>query len=89
MDDDQLIDEEQGDAMARYELLLDVTLDTLRSDPELRLCEGLRLIEAARTAVGRLAPSAVDNFESTVLPQMKEALMERFGITSLPVEPCN
>ncbi len=81
--------DQQSDPMERCELLLDVTLDTLRSDPELRLCEGIRLIEAARTAVARLAPSALDRIEATILPQMKEVLMERFGITTLPDEPCN
>lgn len=89
MGDDHGSDRDQCDPLARCELLLEVTLDTLRSDPELRLCEGLRLIEAARTAVGRIAPSAAEEFERSILPQMKSALMERFGITTLPNEPFN
>jgi hypothetical protein len=69
----------------RLELMLDVTLQTLRSDPDLKLCEGLRLIEATRTAVSRMAPSSLDVFESHVLPQMRSTLMKRFGVSELPV----
>ena len=61
-------------------LMVDVTLDTLRQDPDLRLCEGLRLIEATRTAVGRMAPAALEVFETRVVPQMREILLERFGV---------
>jgi hypothetical protein len=74
---------------ARCVMMLDVTCHTLRSDPELRLCEGLRLIEATRTAVSRLAPASLDTFESRVLPQMRSILMERFGVTELPHHPVN
>ena len=73
-----------GDWDERCALLLDVTLETLRSDPELRLCEGLRLIDAARTAVARFDPQASDRFESQVVPQMRRVLMERFGVSTLP-----
>jgi hypothetical protein len=70
----------------RCQLMLDVTCHTLRSDPELRLCEGLRLIEATRTAISRLAPEVLDHFDGQILPQLRELLMERFGIdaASLP-----
>ncbi len=44
---------------ARCELMLDVTRNTLEEDPDLRLCEGLRLIEATRRAIARLAPDIV------------------------------
>ena len=64
----------------RCMLMVDVTLDTLRSDPDLRLCEGLRLIEATRVAVARLAPSALAMFESSVVPEMRDILLERFGV---------
>lgn len=74
---------------ARCELMLDVALQTLRSDPDLRLCEGLRLIEATRTAISRLAPSSLDLFERQVLPQMRTTLMERFGLRELPAGPIN
>jgi hypothetical protein len=64
----------------RCALMVGVTLDTLRQDPNLRLCEGLRLIDAARTAVGRMAPAALEEFETRVVPQMREILLDRFGV---------
>jgi hypothetical protein len=69
--------------------MLDVTWQTLRSDPELKLCEGIRLIEATRVAITRLAPAAAENFEREIEPQMRAALMERFGVTDLPAHPVN
>ena len=80
---------DDGSFDARCELMLDVAFQTLRSDPELKLCEGLRLIEATRTAVSRLAPAAADHFERDVLPQMRSALMERFGLNEWPANPIN
>jgi hypothetical protein len=74
---------------ARCGLILEVTLQTLRSDPELRLCEGLRLIDAAHTAVSRLAPASVDAFENEVGPRMRAVLMERFGVSELPTGCAN
>ncbi len=74
---------------ARCVLMLDVTCQTLRSDPDLRLCEGLRLIEATRTAISRLAPTSLEAFESQVLPQMRTILLERFGVIELPPHPLN
>lgn len=65
---------------AQCTLMLDVTLETLRSDPDLRLCEGLRLIDATRTAVERKAPGLVGHFDRHVLPVMREVLMHRFGV---------
>lgn len=74
---------------ARCELMLDVTRRTLEEDPDLRLCEGLRLIEATRKAVGRLAPDAVEAFENEELPGLHNILMERFGLSELPPGPVN
>lgn len=74
---------------ARCELILDVTFQTLRSDSELKLCEGLRLIDAARTALSRLAPGSVDLFEREVRPRMRTVLMERFGVSELPIGCAN
>ena len=74
---------------ARCVLMLDVTCQTLRSDPELRLCEGLRLIEATRTAISRLAPASLEAFESRVLPQMRGILMSRFGVSEHPTGSVN
>jgi hypothetical protein len=74
---------------ARCKLMLDVAWQTLRSDPDLKLCEGLRLIEATRTAISRLAPASVDFFEREVMPQMRSSLMERFGLSELPAGNVN
>jgi hypothetical protein len=74
---------------ARCALMFDVTCQTLRSDPELRLCEGLRLIDATRTAVSRLAPASLEVFDSQVLPLMRSILMDRFGLSELPNLPIN
>ena len=74
---------------ARSELMLDVTCRTLEEDPELKLCEGLRLIEATRTAISRMAPESLDLFESDMLPRMRSILMERFGLSELPSGPVN
>jgi hypothetical protein len=76
-------------ADARCELILDVTRKTLQEDPDLRLCEGLRLIEATRKAVGRLAPEAIEAFENNELPGLRCILMERFGLSELPPGPIN
>jgi hypothetical protein len=75
----------RGALPARYEVMLDVTLQTLRSDPDLRLCEGLRLIEATRTAVARHAPERLDAFEARVVPELRQALFERFGMVDNPL----
>ena len=74
---------------ARCELMLDVTRKTLEEDPELRLCEGLRLIEATHRAVGRLAPDAMEAFENEELPSLRSILMQRFGLSELPSGPVN
>jgi hypothetical protein len=78
-----------ADFDARCVLMLDVTCQTLQSDPDLRLCEGLRLIEATRTAVSRLAPESLELFEQHVLPQMRSMLMERFGVSEPISQPVN
>ena len=74
---------------ARCELMLDVTRKTLEEDPELKLCEGLRLIEATHKAIMRLAPEAVEAFEDEELPGLRNILMERFGLSELPSGPIN
>jgi hypothetical protein len=82
-------DDFRSNADARCELMLDVTRKTLEEDPDLRLCEGLRLIEATHKAVRRLAPEAVEAFENEELPSLRSILMERFGLTELPSGPVN
>jgi hypothetical protein len=74
---------------ARSELMLDVTCRTLEEDPDLKLCEGLRLIEATRKALARMAPESRDLFDSDVLPRLRSILMERFGLAELPPGPVN
>ena len=74
---------------ARCGLMLDVTCQTLQSDPELKLCEGLRLIDATHKAVKRLEPEAAALFEADVLPHLRMILMERFGLSELPPGPVN
>jgi len=74
---------------ARCELMLEVTRRTLECDPDLKLCEGLRLIEATHKAIARLAPGSITHFESEVLPQLRSVLMERFGVSELPAGPLN
>lgn len=73
----------------RCRLMVDVALDTLRDDPDLKLCEGLRLIEATRVAIARFAPSAAEDFDQRVLPQLEQALMDRFGLTAPPTFDVN
>jgi len=70
----------QSDQASRCALMVEVTLETLRDDPELRLCEGLRLIEATRTALGRAAPTELERFDRELLPRMRHILMQRFGV---------
>ena len=74
---------------ARCELMLDVTRRTLESDPDLKLCEGLRLIDATHRAISRLDPDAVPSFEADELPRLRRILMERFGVSELPGGPVN
>ncbi len=83
------IDDFHSPLDARSELMLDVTCRTLEEDPELKLCEGLRLIEATRKAFARMAPESLNLFESDVLPRMRSILMERFGLSEVPPGPVN
>ncbi len=69
---------------SRYDVMLDVAMQTLANDPELKLCEGLRLIEATRKSVARHSPTSLDIFDSRVLPRMRETLMHRFGMVTCP-----
>jgi hypothetical protein len=73
----------------RCALMVDVAFHTLRDDTELKLCEGIRLIEATRTAIGRMAPCSADAFDRHILPQLRQALMDRFGLTEPPVFDVN
>lgn len=68
--------------LERLELLVSVTAGVITSDSSLTFCTGLRLIEAARTAVLRMYPTEQDNFDSSILPRLRSVLNARFGITS-------
>ncbi len=69
---------------ARCELMLDVTRRTLKEDPDLKLCEGLRLIEATQKALLRIDPQSVTALARDILPTLRQILMERFGLAELP-----
>ncbi len=68
----------------RCRLIARVTLQILREDPDLTLCEGLRLVESAREAIERLAPASRDALLLETVPGLRRALLERFGITGDP-----
>ncbi len=68
----------------RCRLIAEVTLEILREDPDLTLCEGIRLVDSAREAIERLAPAARDVFLSETIPALRRALLERFQITVDP-----
>ncbi len=74
---------------ARCELMLDVTRRTLKEDPDLKLCEGLRLIEATHKAFVRMDSASVAALEAEILPDLRRILMERFGLAELPPGPVN
>lgn len=69
----------------RWRLMVEVTCEILESDPELELEQGVRLIEASREAMTRLAPESVDHFERRVVPRMRELLRRRFGVSDAEV----
>ncbi len=69
---------------SRFRMMVEVTIGILRSDDGLRLCEGLRLIDAARQSAARMGPDAVAAFDRHVYPEMRRVLMDRFGIEDLP-----
>lgn len=74
---------------ARCVVMLEVTSRTLAEDPDLKLCEGLRLIEATHRAIARMAPEAAESFAAAELPRLRDILMKRFGLSELPSGPVN
>jgi len=82
-------DEFRSNLDAKCGLMLDVTSRTLEEDPDLKLCEGLRLIEATHRAIARLAPDVVASFEDAELPRLRGILLQRFGLFELPSGPVN
>jgi hypothetical protein len=69
--------------LQRLELMVTITAGVLASDSSLTFCTGLRLIDAARTAVLRLYPAEQDHFDGVILPRLKAILDNRFGLTSV------
>ncbi len=78
-----------GELDARARLMLAVARDAILGDPGLRLCEGLRLIEAMRTAVGRLGPAGPAVFDLHIRPHLRALLLNRFGICADPQHDLN
>lgn len=74
---------------ARSRLMLAVTRDLLLRDPELTLCEGLRLIDAMGTALGRVDSGELDVFEEYIRPHLRSLLLGRFGIAGDPHREIN
>jgi len=64
----------------RYQLMVETIVDIIKSDEELRLCEGLRLLEATRGALARMDATSAQRFDREVLPGIRSCLLERFGI---------
>lgn len=65
---------------SRFRLIVDTAFEIIRHDPELRFCEGLRLIEATRRSIAQLDVAIADRFEQNCAGEMRRVLMERFGI---------
>ncbi|HHQ49424.1 MAG TPA: hypothetical protein ENK19_11150, partial [Acidobacteria bacterium] len=47
----------------RYRLMVETIVDIIESDEGLRLCEGLRLLEATRGALARMDVAAARRFD--------------------------
>ncbi len=77
---DALRDEQRRTRQLR--LLVDITAQVLAEDSGLTLCEGLRLVQAARTAAARLFPDNDSTFDLVIRPRLERILLERFGIAS-------
>lgn len=73
----------------RCRLMVDSIVDIIQSDPELKLCEGLRLLEATRSALARVDTASVERFDLEVLPHIRRLLLERFGIDPMAGTPTN
>ncbi len=73
----------------RCRLMVETVVDIIQSDEELKLCEGLRLLEATRTALARVDAASVQRFDLEVLPDIRRRLLERFGIDPWAGEPAN
>lgn len=78
---------EEDRRIRHMRILVDLTAQVLAEDPGLKLCEALRLVEAARSAVVRLFPGKEETFDLIIRPRLERIIMERFNLSS--VEPVN
>ncbi|MCS7182916.1 MAG: hypothetical protein NZ869_07390 [Thermoanaerobaculum sp.] len=78
---------EEDRKMRHMRILVDLTAQILAQDPSLKLCEALRLVEAARTAVGRMFPGKEETFDLIIRPRLERIILERFQLTT--AEPVN
>lgn len=68
-------------------ILVDLTAQILAQDKDLKLCEALRLVEAAREAVSRLFPGKEETFDLIIRPRLERIILERFQLK--PQGPVN
>jgi hypothetical protein len=71
---------DEAHRLRRLRLLVDVTAQMLAEDNLLTFCEGLRLIEAARTAALRLFPDKQETFDLIIRPRLERIMSERFQV---------
>ena len=74
---------DEAHRLRRLRLLVDVTAQLLAEDNLLTFCEGLRLIEAARTAALRLFPDKQETFDLIIRPRLERIVSERFQIPAI------
>ncbi len=79
----------QSDLDGRTRLMLSIVEDMFVSDPELRLCEGLRLLRSIETACARAGADRLEVFMRYIRPQLHERLLQCFGITPDPFRRIN
>ncbi|MGC8917512.1 MAG: hypothetical protein ACP5NF_11110 [Thermoanaerobaculum sp.] len=78
---------EENRRIRHMRILVDLTAQILAEDPGLKLCEALRLVEAARQAVVRMFPGKEETFDLVIRPRLERIIMERFQLASL--DPVN
>ena len=74
---------DEAHRLRRLRLLVDVTAQMLAEDDLLTFCEGLRLIEAARTAALRLFPDKQETFDLIIRPRLERIVSERFQVPAI------
>lgn len=74
---------DEAHRLRRLRLLVDVTAQMLAEDALLTFCEGLRLIEAARSAALRLFPDKQETFDLIIRPRLERIVSERFQVPDI------